>query len=149
MSDLLICCASQHRVSGFELADPSKPGHRRFVALWLVDPHKRIISTANVPPQQMDWWAESLASSSTAAELAPEIVDVLNKNGAELPASTGAGTLPEELMAMVREYLSKEELPMGLKEANQHRLDLMKERSAHVESSEELWQEHSYNFCEH
>lgn len=97
----------------------------------------------------MDWWAESLALSTIAAELAPEIVDVLNKNGAELPVSTGTATLPEELMAMVRDNLSKGELPMGVEEAKQHRLDLMKERGAHVESSEESWQKHSYNFCEH
>ncbi|KAF4343552.1 hypothetical protein FBEOM_2461 [Fusarium beomiforme] len=44
----------QHRVPSFELQDPTKPGHRRFIALWLVDPHRRIISTANVPPQQKD-----------------------------------------------------------------------------------------------
>ncbi len=25
---------------------------------WLVDPHQRIIPTANVPPQQLDWWTE-------------------------------------------------------------------------------------------
>ncbi|KAF4436169.1 hypothetical protein F53441_13313 [Fusarium austroafricanum] len=46
----------QHRVSSFRLQDPTKPGHRRFIALWLVDPHQRILSTANVPPQQKDWW---------------------------------------------------------------------------------------------
>ncbi|KAK5991331.1 hypothetical protein PT974_09612 [Cladobotryum mycophilum] len=45
-----------HKVSSFRLEDPSKPGHQRFLALWLVDPHRRIISTANVPPQQKDWW---------------------------------------------------------------------------------------------
>ncbi|XWW92309.1 hypothetical protein V2A60_000232 [Cordyceps javanica] len=49
----------QHRVSPLKLQDPSKPGHRRFLALWLVDPHVRVISTANVPPQQRDWWEKS------------------------------------------------------------------------------------------
>lgn len=29
------------------------------MALWLVDPHRRILSTANVPPQQKDWWTGS------------------------------------------------------------------------------------------
>ncbi|KAL5610871.1 hypothetical protein FOBRF1_006988 [Fusarium oxysporum] len=37
--------------------DPTRPGHRRFIALWLVDPHRRIVSTANVPPQKRDWWS--------------------------------------------------------------------------------------------
>ncbi|KAB8276593.1 hypothetical protein BDV30DRAFT_235665 [Aspergillus minisclerotigenes] len=38
----------QHRVSSFSLADRSKPGHRKILALFLVDPHRRIISSANV-----------------------------------------------------------------------------------------------------
>ncbi|KAL4807886.1 hypothetical protein BDV18DRAFT_136334 [Aspergillus unguis] len=49
----------QHRVSPFSLADRSKPGHRKILALFLVDPHHRIISTANVPPQREDWYKES------------------------------------------------------------------------------------------
>jgi hypothetical protein len=51
-----------HRVTPFELADKSKPGHRRFLVLWLVDPHFRLLSTANVPPQQKEWWDEAGAS---------------------------------------------------------------------------------------
>lgn len=53
---LILTVCSQHRVSSFRLKDATKPGHRRFLALWLVDPHERIVSTANVPPQQPDWW---------------------------------------------------------------------------------------------
>ncbi|KAG5633649.1 hypothetical protein DXG03_006869, partial [Asterophora parasitica] len=49
----------QHRVHPFSLADPTKPGHRKIVALFLVDPNIRIISTANVPCQQREWWAEA------------------------------------------------------------------------------------------
>ncbi|KAL3441290.1 hypothetical protein BJX65DRAFT_288823 [Aspergillus insuetus] len=45
----------QHRVSPFSLADPTKSGHRKILALFLVDPHRRIISSANVPPQREDW----------------------------------------------------------------------------------------------
>lgn len=80
---------SQHRVSPFELADLSKPGHRRFIALWLVDPHKRIISTANVPPQQLSWWVESILGTITKSDarkepttdLPPEIVGLLQERG--------------------------------------------------------------------
>ncbi|KAF3394386.1 hypothetical protein F1880_004724 [Penicillium rolfsii] len=39
----------------FGLADPSRPGHLRFATLWLVDPHYRICSTRNVPPQDLSW----------------------------------------------------------------------------------------------
>lgn len=56
---LILTIFSQHRVSSFRLKDATKPGHRRFLALWLVDPHERIVSTANVPPQQRDWYADS------------------------------------------------------------------------------------------
>ncbi|KAK7189146.1 hypothetical protein PSPO01_04733 [Paraphaeosphaeria sporulosa] len=45
----------QHKVEPFSLADKTKPGHRRYLVLWLVDPHMRIVSTADVPPQQMSW----------------------------------------------------------------------------------------------
>ncbi|KAL7944157.1 hypothetical protein V8C42DRAFT_327860 [Trichoderma barbatum] len=55
----------QHRVSSFRLKDGTKPGHRRFLALWLVDPHERIVSTANVPPQQKDWWVEASEGEPT------------------------------------------------------------------------------------
>jgi hypothetical protein len=49
----------QHQINPFELQDKSQPGHRRFLVLWLVDPHFRVLSTANVPPQQKDWWDEA------------------------------------------------------------------------------------------
>ncbi|KAJ5890187.1 hypothetical protein N7504_010997 [Penicillium tannophilum] len=45
----------QHCVSPFSLADRTKSGHRKILALFLVDPHRRIISSANVPPQREDW----------------------------------------------------------------------------------------------
>jgi hypothetical protein len=43
-----------HKVEPFELIDPIRPGHRRCIALYLVDPHYRICSTLNVPPQRHD-----------------------------------------------------------------------------------------------
>ncbi|MFF3016908.1 DUF4246 domain-containing protein [Streptomyces sp. NPDC057939] len=42
----------QHRVSPFRLTDPTRPGHRKILAFFLVDPSRRITSTADVPPQQ-------------------------------------------------------------------------------------------------
>ncbi|KAK1523930.1 uncharacterized protein CCOS01_09017 [Colletotrichum costaricense] len=47
---------SQHRVRPFRLEDPTKPGYRKIVALFLVDPAVPVISTANVPPQQKHWF---------------------------------------------------------------------------------------------
>ncbi|WP_282696547.1 DUF4246 domain-containing protein [Streptomyces sp. CC208A] len=47
----------QHRVGSFRLADPSRPGHRKILAFFLVDPSERIVSTSDVPPQQP--WADT------------------------------------------------------------------------------------------
>lgn len=44
----------QHQVQPFKLVDALKPGHRKILALFPVDPFQRIISTANVPPQQRE-----------------------------------------------------------------------------------------------
>ncbi|CAE6521604.1 unnamed protein product [Rhizoctonia solani] len=53
----------QHRVSPFELADKSKPGHRKIVALFLVDPAIHRPSTTTVPPQQADWRASGISAN--------------------------------------------------------------------------------------
>ncbi|MFD3513370.1 DUF4246 domain-containing protein [Streptomyces sp. NPDC058657] len=42
----------QHRVGSFRLADPTRPGHRKILAFFLVDPSEAIVSTSDVPPQQ-------------------------------------------------------------------------------------------------
>ncbi|MFF4322633.1 DUF4246 domain-containing protein [Streptomyces sp. NPDC001568] len=47
----------QHRVSPFRLADPTRPGHRKILAFFLVDPSETIVSTSDVPPQQP--WADT------------------------------------------------------------------------------------------
>lgn len=149
---------SQHRVSPFKLIDPTKPGHRRFIALWLVDPTKRIISTANVPPQQQDWWVDSIfgdtpeSRSAAISKLPAELVTLLKEKGLRsVISSTDGGTLPAELMEMVREHFNADAatLPMGLEEAKEHRAKLMQERGAFVRIAEKGWQQHSYSFCEH
>ena len=48
----------QHRVSPFQLIDPTKPGHRKIIVFFLVDPSTTILSTSNVPPQQLHWFKE-------------------------------------------------------------------------------------------
>ncbi|MEU3910769.1 DUF4246 domain-containing protein [Streptomyces sp. NPDC029721] len=47
----------QHRVGPFRLADATRPGHRKILAFFLVDPSTRIVSTSDVPPQQP--WSET------------------------------------------------------------------------------------------
>ncbi|KAJ0398564.1 hypothetical protein ATCC90586_010360 [Pythium insidiosum] len=49
----------QHKVEPFKLADPTKPGVRKILAFFIVDPSKKIPSTSVIPPQQQDWLQEA------------------------------------------------------------------------------------------
>lgn len=93
----------QHRVHPFKLTDPLQKGHCRFLVLWLVDPHYRVASAANVPPQQHDW-------------IAPETIDkVLEQAG-----------LAQELQDMITEHT--DDYPMSLKTAKEVRVKLLNQR---------------------
>ncbi|KAH8880219.1 hypothetical protein GQ53DRAFT_704441 [Thozetella sp. PMI_491] len=152
----------QHQVSSFSLKDRTKPGHRCFIALWLVDPSQRIVSTANVPPQQLDWWAEATFGGpherTSLGDMPPEVIQLLvEKHGLadKLPvdavkvASQGS-RLPQELADMLREGagIALNGL-MSLDEANEHRLQLMAERTVFASNTNEGSGIDTYNFCEH
>ncbi|OMP86937.1 hypothetical protein BK809_0000613 [Diplodia seriata] len=111
----------QHRVEPFGLQDQSRPGHRKILALFLVDPHQRIISTANVPPQRHDWWAEEVVNGRI-------------------------GELPDELTEMIT--LSADDWPIGMEEAKELREHLMVERTGHVHHVDDAVFD-AVNFCEH
>lgn len=72
----------QHRVNPFRLADPSKPGHRKILAMFLVDPHIPILSTSKVPPQRVDWWSPEIRKAdwleALPAEVFNNVVDGVN-----------------------------------------------------------------------
>ena len=153
----------QHQVSSFSLKDRTKPGHRRFIALWLVNPEHRVISTANVPPQQFDWWFEAVVGSKgegVRGEIPPEIMQlVVDKRAggtggtpdlsADMLAKLTEGAthrLPPEILAMVQQEGALDGL-MTAEEANQHRIALMEERSGFHDKSESRWS--TYSFCEH
>lgn len=93
----------QHLVHPFELVDKTKPGKRTIVVFFLCDPLKRIPSTTDVPPQQLEWASTEMARIRAEANL-PE--------------------LPNELWDAVTD----ETKLMSLEEAKEIRLDLMKER---------------------
>ena len=95
----------QHCVAPFELVDKTKPGHRKILAMFLVDPFVRVISTANVPPQQRDWWAEVVTTDKGPL-----------------------AKLPTELQELVVQDV--EEFPISLAEAKKIRERLMEERAA-------------------
>ncbi|MEL5957854.1 DUF4246 domain-containing protein [Streptomyces sp. CLV115] len=56
----------QHRVGSFRLVDPTRPGHRKILAFFLVDPSEKIVSTSDVPPQQP--WSETSTMTLEQAE---------------------------------------------------------------------------------
>ncbi|KAH6891808.1 hypothetical protein BKA70DRAFT_1571941 [Coprinopsis sp. MPI-PUGE-AT-0042] len=98
----------QHRVEPFRLEDRTKLGHRKILALFLVDPNVRVISTAHVPAQRKDWWAQELDQSD-----APKFP---------------LRDLPNELKDCI--YSGVEGFPISLEEAKTAREELMEERKA-------------------
>jgi hypothetical protein len=112
----------QHHVSPFELADKTRPGHRKILALFLIDPVMPIISTANVPPQQQHWWSEKTIPGDRLGKLPPEVTEmVINNMG----------------------------FPITLTDAKKIREELMAERSVIQEGTESEIRRHEWNFCEH
>ncbi|OGM49977.1 hypothetical protein ABOM_001243 [Aspergillus bombycis] len=115
----------QHRVSPFSLTDRSKPGHRKILALFLVDPNMRIISSANIPPQQEDWGKEK-------RELVTEML---------------SRRLPVEIKEMVSEDILYPSVT--LEEAKEYRKELMQERSATASEQNQKFETGDFSLCEH
>lgn len=147
-----------HRVSPFSLVDKTKPGHRRFIALWLVDPHQRIISTANVPPQQRDWWVDSIlgdneeSRSAAMSKIPPEVLELMKEGTSSFDhLKTHPGELPPEMMEIIRGYFNDGDhgVPMSVEEAEEHRRQLMEVRGAFGNEANDYWRFRTYNFCEH
>ncbi|KAH9940080.1 uncharacterized protein BXZ73DRAFT_43065 [Epithele typhae] len=114
----------QHHVDPFELEDKTRAGHRKILALFLVNPDVRILSTTDVPPQQLEW-------AMKEAEKAP-----------------GVQSLPRELLDMVAGFATEDGL-MSREEAEEHRESLMEERSAFVDRENEERFAQKFSMCEH
>lgn len=90
----------QHRVNPFKLADPSKSGHRKILAMFLVDPNIPILSTSKVPPQRADWWSTELRKVDRLETLPAEIFNHIVDGVVGLPMSwQDAVEIREKLMA--------------------------------------------------
>jgi len=114
----------QHRVGSFKLADPTKVGHRKIVALFLVDPNIKVISTAHVPCQQQEWWWD-LTRTKKNQQIAG---------------------LPVELQDHI---LDDVDFPLSLQEAKTLRLELMEERKAFVLDLGNAFEGTIFSLCEH
>ena len=102
--------------------DRTKPGHRKILALFLVDPNIKIISSANVPCQRKDWWREEIGGGFDTV-------------------------LPRELGDLV--FGAVEDFPIGMEEAKEIRLQLMEERKASISDQDQQFEEDIFSLCEH
>ena len=92
-------------------------------ALFLIDPHCRIISTANVPPQQKSWWSPEIRDSERLTGMPKEVVDQIVDD--------------------------VDDFPISLEEAKELRLQLMEERKVFVDEVDKDIQSSTFFFCEH
>ncbi|RLN81694.1 hypothetical protein BBJ28_00025167, partial [Nothophytophthora sp. Chile5] len=87
----------------FELEDPSKPGVRKILAFFLVDPENPVPSTSVIPPQQQEWLEMTQQPLMKKLKLVETVEDTVR-------SMLGSG--------------------MSLEEAKEYRLKLMTERAA-------------------
>ena len=92
----------QHRVQPFRLEDPTKPGHRKILVFFLVDPTHRVFSTTDVGPQQREWVTEAMRDAdqnSGFAKLPIEILKMISNENDEAMTRSEAEKYREELMS--------------------------------------------------
>ncbi|KAJ2933516.1 hypothetical protein H1R20_g3587, partial [Candolleomyces eurysporus] len=132
----------QHQVQPFKLADPTKPGHRKILALFLVDPNLRVISTADVPCQRQDWWwNEMLKATSASSDSSKKL------SFADAKAAAGVHKLPVELQKIV--FDDVDDFPISMDKAKEYREELMEERKKFVLKHQKDFAAESISLCEH
>ena len=92
----------QHQVQPFRLADPQKPGHRKILVFFLVDPTFRVPSATDVAPQQKEWLTDLMYRGNLDthfARLPVELLDLVVDECGEVMTRGEAETYREELMA--------------------------------------------------
>ena len=92
----------QHQVQPFHLEDPTRPGHRKILVFFLVDPTQRIPSATDVAPQQREWVAGAMQGAgpnSVFAKLPTELLTMISEENDETMTRLEAEKYREELMA--------------------------------------------------
>ncbi|KAI5828682.1 hypothetical protein K523DRAFT_306630 [Schizophyllum commune Tattone D] len=123
----------QHKASHFKLVDPTKPGVRKIIVFFLVDPTRRIPSATDVAPQHEEWLKNTLHT-------------------AKADETSRLSTLPLELLDAQADLV---EGIMTRKEALEIREELMKERSVRRDDEGGKFEEDDglfnmgFNMCEH
>lgn len=88
------------KVQPFGLLDPTKPGVRKILVFFLVDPTQRIPSATEVPPQQravMEFYLHNQDRRSRISHLFPEIISEIISQSQSLDRKE-AFEIREELM---------------------------------------------------
>ncbi|KAI1394262.1 uncharacterized protein F4822DRAFT_43229 [Hypoxylon trugodes] len=98
----------QHQVQPFELEYPLKPGHRKILAMFLVDPSIRILSTGVVPPQRKDWWAREIRNITPFSEIPIEVFDIIMDFVDGFPMSWEQALATREKLMAERTWASDE-----------------------------------------
>ena len=91
----------QHQVQPFRLEDPSKPGHRKILVFFLVDPTQKVLSATNVAPQQGEWLTEAMqhaGQNSPFSNLPIEILTMISSENEGVMTRLEAEKYREELM---------------------------------------------------
>ncbi|RLN86472.1 hypothetical protein BBJ28_00004694, partial [Nothophytophthora sp. Chile5] len=112
----------QHQVQPFELEDPSKPGVRKILAFFLVDPENPVPSTSVIPPQQQEWLEMTQQPLMKKLKLVETVEDTVR-------SMLGCG--------------------MSMEEAEEYRLKLMAERAAPEDEDDDYESDCYFSLCEH
>jgi len=91
----------QHQVQPFRLADPRKPGHRKILVFFLVDPTFRVPSATDVAPQQKEWLTDLTHWDNLDthfSKLPVELLDLIVDECGEAMTREEAEAYREELM---------------------------------------------------
>ncbi|OBT47266.1 hypothetical protein VE00_03432 [Pseudogymnoascus sp. WSF 3629] len=88
-------------------ASSTVPGYCRFVMLSLVDPHYRICSTRNVPPQEHAWWAEEVHNILALCRIPLEVAVMITEMTGGWPVSVDEVRLQQEQLTMERKWAER------------------------------------------
>ena len=105
----------QHQVQPFHLEDSTKPGHRKILVFFLVDPTQKVPSATDVAPQQRERVEEALGSADATSALTK---------------------LPVEILTMISE---ENDGTISRSEAEEYREELMGERTVFVEENSDFF----------
>ena len=105
----------QHKVQPFRLEDPTRPGYRKILVFFLVDPTQKVVSTTDVAPQQREWVIEATYCAGQISAF---------------------GKVPVELLKMIS---NANKGAMTRSEAEEYRKELMSERVVSVEENDRTY----------